>query len=161
MKNRKIYLAGGLFDAAERTRNIILAYCLEELGCEVILPQKADIMFRNQDGTPDIEKIVDYCKWEATNPGNIIVASIDGADADSGTSMEVGMALMSQCKIVLYRTDFRTDINKEIGFNAMFRGLPLVYLPCYITERNEMMDYYRNLARKIIEAIDTYYPEAA
>lgn len=149
-----IYLAGGLFNAGERLHNLFLAKHLKALGHVVILPQVEALKFF--DGNHfDIAGIVESCRQSCKNPQHIYIGSTDGADADSGTSVEYGIAITSTGRAIVYRTDFRTAEEKEVGVNAMFRvrGTTLVYHPCFFTDLCQVDDYYKELAQKIHEAI--------
>ena len=58
-------------------------------------------------------------------------------------------------KIITYRTDFRTSIENEVGINAMLnpKGATFIYHPCFVTELNEVDNYYKELASKITDVI--------
>lgn len=151
---KTIYLAGGLFNAGERLHNLMLEEQLVELGYEVVLPQREALKFWN-GSTFDIAGIVADCQGHATRHGTICVANSDGADADSGTCVEYGMAIVANGQAVVYRTDFRTAEEKELGVNAMLkaRGTQFVYEPCFFTELSEVEGYYAKLALHIHNAI--------
>jgi nucleoside 2-deoxyribosyltransferase len=150
----KLYLAGGLFNAGERLHALNLEKHLVDLGYEVILPQREALRFF-KDGLFDIRGIVDDCRKNAIDPTKTCVCSSDGADADSGTAIEFGMAITATGKAIVYRTDFRTALEKEVGVNAMFRANDSVFIyePCFFTELKEVDEYYKRLAAKIDEAI--------
>lgn len=154
MNREKVYLAGGLFNAGERLHNLYLEKHLRFLGYEVILPQREAVKFF-QDGSFDIEGIVEDCRNSCSKYENIYVGSVDGADADSGTAVEYGVAVSSTRRAIIYRTDFRTLFEKEVGINAMFgiRGTTFIYYPCFFTDLSEVDHYYQELAEKIHCAI--------
>ncbi len=164
-----IYLAGPLFCLADRHQNLLLAKELEELGYLVILPQKEAIKFF--DGTKfDVVGICEDCRSQSMSR-RVVVANIDGTDADSGTSMEVGMAhatamiakglLMARSVtlpippvVICFRTDFRTSMEHEVGYNAMFNlADKLIYKPAYVNSLEEIATFYKELAQEIDEAI--------
>lgn len=149
-----IYLAGGLFNAAERLHNLFLEKHLKELGYNVILPQREALKFFDI-GHFDVSGIVEDCKQSCTNHRHIFVGSADGADADSGTCVEYGMAIITTGKAIVYRTDFRTAEEKEIGVNAMLKakGTSFVYHPCFFTKLEQVEAYYKELSQKIHEVI--------
>ena len=98
----RLYLAGPLFTQAERAWNRLLADALAGAGHDVFLPQdevkaiatlEADAIFR-----------IDA---EGVRAAEAVVAILDGADADSGTSFECGLAFALGIPIVAVRTDFR------------------------------------------------------
>jgi nucleoside 2-deoxyribosyltransferase len=107
----RIYFAGPLFSAAERDWNAALAAELRGAGHEVFLPQE-------QEPGKDAPGIF------ATDVGGIdwadgVVAIMDGADPDSGTSWEVGYAYGKK-PIVLVRTDMRRNAGSGgSGYNPM------------------------------------------
>lgn len=154
MKTPTLYLAGGLFNVAERRRNLYIERHLKSLGHDVIVPQREALKQFN-DGVLDLEAVANNCMLAAMNRDNLFVGCIDGPDADSGTSVEFGMAIAATGKAVVYRTDFRTAPEREVGVNAMFkcRGAIYIYSPCYITELTQVSDFYCGLAFKIHEVV--------
>ena len=145
-----LYLAGGLFNAGERLHNLYLEKYLKLLGYKVILPQREALKFF--DGSLfDIKAIVADCKAKSCDKSNLYIGSIDGADANSGGSIEYGMAIISTGRAIIYRTDFRTALDRELGVNAMFgaEGTKFLYEPCFFTELEQVDDYYRGLASRI------------
>jgi nucleoside 2-deoxyribosyltransferase len=106
----RIYFAGPLFSAAERDWNATLAAALRGAGHDVFLPQE-------QEPGRDAAGIF------ATDVGGIdwadgVIAIVDGADPDSGTSWEVGYAYRKK-PIVLVRTDMRRTGSSGSGYNSM------------------------------------------
>ena len=105
----KLYLAGPLFSAAERSWNAEVAAALRGGGHEVFLPQeqKPDTdppgIFRTDVGGID---------W-----ADALVAIMDGPDPDSGTAWECGYAF-GRKPIVLVRTDIRQR-RGGASYNAM------------------------------------------
>jgi nucleoside 2-deoxyribosyltransferase len=154
-----IYLAGGLFNAGQRLHNLVLEKYLKELGHTVILPQRRALDY--WDGEKFSTKgIVADCARYCADPTVVYVGNIDGPDADDGTAVEYGIAIAKTGRAVIYRTDFRTAEDRELGINAMF-GMPgtkFLYPPCLFTELDEWEDYYRNLAGAIDGAIRTLRP---
>lgn len=101
----RVYLAGPLFTEAERTYNLVLRDLLEAHLFEVYLPQEvgdtSHTRCREENGTIFAQHL------RALEEIDIVVAVIDGADADSGTSWEMGFAYALNKSIVALRTDFR------------------------------------------------------
>lgn len=154
-----IYLAGPLFGIADRHHNLQLARELERLGYLVVLPQKEALKFFNEQSF-DLDGIKEDCKKQSME-NRVVVANIDGPDADSGTAVEVGIAVITALlssqnkpKVICVRTDFRTDIKKEIGINGMF-GLAdeIIYKPAYVNSAEDVVQFYVELAEKIDETI--------
>jgi nucleoside 2-deoxyribosyltransferase len=104
----KIYLAGPLFNTAERNFNSELATLLRDKGHEVWLPQEFEqsAMTSKQIFAKDVEGI----DW-----ANVIIANMDGPDPDSGTCWECGYAYRKK-PIIVFRTDFRAGyrIGREL-----------------------------------------------
>ena len=101
----RIYLAAPLFSEAERSFNAHVAALLERNLFEVYLPQaKGD----NSDiRDADEQKRLFAQNRAALEKSDIVVAIIDGADADSGTSWEMGYAFARKKSVIAMRTDFR------------------------------------------------------
>ncbi|WP_292522120.1 nucleoside 2-deoxyribosyltransferase [Methanoculleus sp.] len=101
----RVYLAGPLFSEAERTYNLVLRDILEAHLFDVYLPQEvgdtSHTRGREENGAIFAQHL------PAIRDADIVVAVIDGADADSGTSWEMGYAYALGKKVVALRTDFR------------------------------------------------------
>jgi nucleoside 2-deoxyribosyltransferase/predicted secreted protein len=101
----RVYLAAPLFSAAERSYNSALAELLRKNLFEVHLPQDSgdDSALR---GKNEHERLF-LLNREALERSDLVVAIIDGADADSGTSWEIGYAYARGIPVIALRTDFR------------------------------------------------------
>src|SRR5262245_45560221 len=109
----KIYLAGPLFTTAEREFNARLAQVLRAAGHEVFLPQEQEV--RDRPARAIFEKDLD-----GIDAAEVVVASMDGPDPDSGTSWECGYAYARKKPILLFRTDFRAaDELGKAAYNLM------------------------------------------
>jgi nucleoside 2-deoxyribosyltransferase len=102
----RLYFAGPLFSLPERAWNAEVVAALRAAGHEVFLPQEK-------------EPGLDAAGIFATDVGGIdwadgLVAIMDGADPDSGTSWEVGYAYGTAKPVVVVRTDFR-DLAGDAG----------------------------------------------
>jgi nucleoside 2-deoxyribosyltransferase len=171
-----VYLAGPLFNVGERRHNSELERslntCAEKQGItlKITSPQKTAInRLTSQTKGFDVRGIVADCIRDSANH-DVILCNLDGPDADSGTSVEYGIALgqavaarrlsdhvgaIKTPLIITYRTDFRTAHEKEVGVNAMLmaEGTKHVYIPCFATEEDEFNKFYDSLASQIIGAI--------
>ena len=97
-----LYLAGPLFTQAERSWNLRLAALLTEAGHSVFLPQAEVQAIETLDAETIFRVDVD-----GVRSADAVVAILDGADPDSGTSFECGLAFALGLPIVVVRTDFR------------------------------------------------------
>jgi len=95
----KIYLAGPLFTSAEQEFNRQLCFALQQAGHDVWLPQEHEP--RERTARAIFEEDVKGLDW-----AEVVVASMDGPDPDSGTCWECGYAFRKK-PIILYRADFR------------------------------------------------------
>jgi len=155
-----IYLAGPLFDIADQVHNLHFAQALRRLGYRIILPQiEAAKFFDGQ--RYDLKGIAKSCRTGVMF-SDIVVANIDGPDTDSGTALEVGLAIQTTVlfpaankpKVVCVRTDVRTSPKQELGINAMFLlASRIIYLPASIKSLKEARDFYKNLATEIDKEI--------
>lgn len=101
----RLYLAAPLFSDAEKRYNLIVEESLRSRFYSVYLPQEIgdDTAARGKDEHQSI-----FLRHrEALKECDAVVAIIDGADADSGTSWEMGYAYALGKPVVALRTDFR------------------------------------------------------
>ena len=130
----KIYLAGPLFTLAEIDFNLKLASKLVNKGFEVFLPQQ-------ECQGKDLNEIFTICV-SGLDSCDVILANVDGSDADSGTSWECGYAYAKNIPVVIYRTDIRVSGDMK-GFNAM-----IYFAAKHIIEGSE------NYFDKIVKALE-------
>jgi nucleoside 2-deoxyribosyltransferase len=137
----RIYLAGPLFTAAERSFNRRLRDLLEPYGHEVWLPQEHEPRTR---GARDIF-LMDV---EGLDSSDVVVANMDGPDPDSGTCWECGYAYKKK-PIVVYRTDFRKSGDTETSaYNLMLTESADV-----IVDSSHDFDDEGKIAAKLHEAL--------
>jgi nucleoside 2-deoxyribosyltransferase len=105
-----IYLAAPLFTKGEQDFNLSVYKYLTDSGYQVFLPQQE--CAQKQD-----KEIYQTC-LQGLKSAAIVVAILDGADADSGTCWECGYAVSQGIPVIAVRTDFR-DSGDTKGFNAM------------------------------------------
>jgi nucleoside 2-deoxyribosyltransferase len=110
MTQTQIYLAAPLFTQGEQDFNLRLYDYLIDRGYSVFLPQQECAQAQGED-------IYKTC-LQGLRSATIVVAILDGADADSGTCWECGYATSQGTPIVAVRTDFRVSGDTD-GFNAM------------------------------------------
>jgi nucleoside 2-deoxyribosyltransferase/predicted secreted protein len=106
-----VYLAAPLFSEPERAYNLLVAGELRNNFFDVYLPQEAgdDSDTRNKE-----EQVRIFSEnLRALKNADIIVAIIDGADADSGTAWEMGYAYALGKQVIALRTDFRRSGRHE------------------------------------------------
>jgi nucleoside 2-deoxyribosyltransferase len=113
---RSVYLAGPLFSLAERDFNRRLADALLgfDASLQIILPQERSLtLLPLPNGLAlayqDCVDMIHQC--------DVVVAILDGADADSGTCVELGIAHGYGKPIIGVRTDFRGL--EDRGLNLM------------------------------------------
>ena len=101
----RVYLAAPLFSQAERAYNATLTTLLEKNLFDVYLPQEAG---DDSDTRDESEQHRLFQKNLAVlERSDIVVAIIEGADADSGTAWEMGYAYARGIPVIALRTDFR------------------------------------------------------
>jgi nucleoside 2-deoxyribosyltransferase len=158
VKKIRLYLAGGVFNAAQRLHNIFLETHLvsaaERMGidCQIVSPQKESLKHL-KDGVFNLEAMAEECADYCASRKFIIVCCLDGGTSDDGASVEYGIAIASTGRAITYRTDIRTAPKKELGINAMF-GLDKtkrILKPCFFTKPEETELYYQSLAEEILK----------
>ena len=146
----KIYLAAPLFSQVQRQYNRALARKLEQAlpRCEVVLPQdfRTGPAQASYNDRREMETLYQRCV-EEVDAADIVLALLDGADADSGTAFEVGYARGRGKPVLGVRTDFRQLQIK--GLNIMLaEGCSDIL--CHFSF-NEKTD---DLVTKIVERIE-------
>jgi nucleoside 2-deoxyribosyltransferase/predicted secreted protein len=101
----RLYLAAPLFSAAERHYNCHLAELLRNNFFDVYLPQDTGDDSHTRDRSA--HQVLFEQHLAALAATDLVVAVIDGADADSGTAWEIGYAYAKGIPVVAIRTDFR------------------------------------------------------
>ncbi len=101
----RVYLAAPLFSAAERSFNEALASFLRARHLRVFVPQEQGDDCAARD--PASIRLLFDRLVAALDASDLVVAVIDGADADSGVAWEMGYAYAHGVPVVALRTDFR------------------------------------------------------
>jgi nucleoside 2-deoxyribosyltransferase len=101
-----IYFAGPLFTQAEWRWNSDLAARLRAKSFTVILPQQIALDVLSETNAFDPDAIYQR-NIEAMDRAHVIIAILDGADPDSGTSWECGYAHKAKKPVIGIRTDLR------------------------------------------------------
>ncbi len=101
----RIYLAAPLFSEAERSYNTAIAELLRAHYYEVALPQDAGDDHAVRDKKEHV-RIYNHNK-RAIRDADILVAIIDGADADSGTAWEMGYAAALKKTVIATQDGFQ------------------------------------------------------
>lgn len=143
--NVKIYLAGPLFTLAERQFNEALALAIQKLAkdIEVILPQ---VETEKMSGKPDfVEKAFRFC-LKSIDECDAVMGVLDGADADSGTCIELGYAYARNKPIIGMRTDFR--LSEDRGLNLMVPNICTWFI-----KKSSMTANIDKIAKMIINAL--------
>lgn len=151
----RLYFAGPLFTQGERAWNRQVAAALEEAGHSVFLPQNAvqaletlaaDTIFRiDIDGVRSAEALV---------------AILDGADADSGTCFECGLAYALGIPIIAVRTDFRAGGDGLPGQALSTINLMLSQAASSIVHVPDPGFGAEAVAAALVRALDTLPPPA-
>jgi nucleoside 2-deoxyribosyltransferase/predicted secreted protein len=127
----RIYLAAPLFSEAERLYNLSIATALGKHSFNVHIPQDIgdSSAQRDQGGNTSIFE-ENLCALQGSD---IVVAIIDGADADSGTAWEMGYAKALGKRVIALRTDFR-HVGRHEHVNLMLEQSSTV-----VSSRDELM----------------------
>jgi nucleoside 2-deoxyribosyltransferase len=127
----RIYLAAPLFSEGERSYNTAIAELLRSHYFEVVLPQDTGDNHAVRDRQEHVR--IFNCNRRAIRDADIIIAIMDGADADSGTAWEMGYAAALKKPVIALRTDFRMTGSHE-RVNLMLEQSSRV-----VTDKNELL----------------------
>lgn len=118
-KTKRVYFAGPLFTQGEWQWNLGVATALRAKGLEVFLPQEAVEGMLAGTEAFNADAIYNRNKDEIDR-ADIVVAILDQADPDSGTSWECGYATKAGKPVIGVRTDIRkTGDGPSEGVNIM------------------------------------------
>jgi nucleoside 2-deoxyribosyltransferase len=134
---KRLYFAGPLFTQAEWLWNQQLAKRLEELGFEVVLPQRrAEAMLYGKEPF-DPNTLFRENVFEIER-ADMVLAVLDQADADSGTSWECGYAYKCKRPIIGLRTDIRKSGDDPLGVNLMLAQACAYFLTVPFNKRDDL-----------------------
>lgn len=147
----RIYFAAPLFTQAERLWNRKLADSLIAAGHSVFLPQEeirclecleADAVFQL-----DVNGI---------RAADLVLAVLDGADPDSGTCFECGLAYALKLPILVVRTDFRAGGDALPGQRLAPVNLMLSQAASQIVHLAEPAESFSKLVDLILNALASF-----
>jgi nucleoside 2-deoxyribosyltransferase len=149
----KIYFAGPLFTAPERTWNAEVTAALRAAGHEVFLPQEQE---PGKDGPGIFVTDVSGIDW-----ADGLVAIMDGPDPESGTSWEVGYAFGRRKPIVLVRTDSPVLAGNAGDYNPMLTQAATIRIDLPVGSTTEVIAAILDALPRIEAAQATGSVEAA
>ncbi|MFC6948653.1 nucleoside 2-deoxyribosyltransferase [Paraburkholderia dipogonis] len=130
----RVYCAGPLFNAAERTEMDSIAATLEAAGLTTFLPHRDGLEFAKLK--PELEKlgasveeaadmldraIFSLDTYQLLRRCDVVVANLNGRVADEGTVVEASVAWHAGKPLVLFKADARSMLSGSD--NPMLTGL--------------------------------------
>jgi nucleoside 2-deoxyribosyltransferase/predicted secreted protein len=140
----RVYLAAPLFSEGERMYNRLVRDQLVRAGQHVHLPQEIGDDFSSRD--LGITRVIFSENLNVLRDSDLVVAVIDGADADSGTAWEVGYAYACGIPVVALRTDFRS-VGVDERVNLMLEQSVVVV----VTDRKDLVSHLSSPLRLFSE----------
>jgi nucleoside 2-deoxyribosyltransferase len=144
----RLYVAGPLFTQAERAWNERLAAALVDAGHEVFLPQTEVKAITSLDADTIFRVDID-----GVRSAEAVVAVLDGADPDSGTCFECGLAYALGIPIVAVRTDFRAGGDALPGQKLATINLMLAQAAARVVNLPDPGSEFQALASAVVEAL--------
>jgi nucleoside 2-deoxyribosyltransferase len=151
----RLYVAGPLFTQAERAWNERLADALTSAGHKVFLPQTEVKAITSLDADVIFQVDVD-----GVRSAQAVVAILDGADPDSGTCFECGIAYALGIPIVAVRTDFRAGGDALPGQKLASINLMLSQAAVVIVNMPDPGVTFETLAAAVVAALKDLPPQA-
>jgi nucleoside 2-deoxyribosyltransferase len=133
----RVYFAAPLFTSAEQDWNAALVDALRGAGHEVFAPQEQE---QGADGAEIFARDIAGIGW-----ADCLLAVVDGADPDAGTSWEVGYAYQKK-PIVLVRTDMRRTGSGGWDYNSMLSESATIRIDAVTASRDQ-------IARDVLDAL--------
>lgn len=145
----RLYLAGPIFTPREREHLAFLAKHLRKRGHDVFVPlELASPPLR--PGSPRARGRTFGANVRELEQAEAVVAVLDGADADSGTAFEVGMAYARCTPVIGVRTDYRTLGNEGVVNLMLERGCTVLLRAPTDDRRHLVRDLERALAKPLL-----------
>ncbi len=144
----KIYLGAPVFSQIERQYNRRLAekLCNSLPRAEIVLPQDFRVRGASFNDRRSLKNLFAKC-MQALHEADLVIALLDGADADSGVAFEVGFARALGKPVLGVRTDYRQL--QEKGLNVML-AFGCTDVLCHLSF-NESLD---DLVERIVEHVE-------
>ena len=120
---KRIYLAGPMFNQAEKDFNLKITKLLEEFGYQVFLPQRDGIEGALLEGKTDEElvEIIFPLDVDEVTKADIIFMNLDGRVPDEGACVELGLAYAMGKRCYGFKTDTRS-VEHVMDLNPMISG---------------------------------------
>jgi nucleoside 2-deoxyribosyltransferase len=151
----RLYVAGPLFTQAERAWNERLAAVLATAGHDVFLPQTEVKAIASLDADTIFRVDVD-----GVRSAEAVVAVLDGADPDSGTCFECGLAYALGIPIVALRTDFRAGGDALPGQKLATINLMLAQASTRVVNLPDPATDFATMASAVIAALEGLPPSS-
>ena len=120
---KKVYLAGPLFNKAEKDFNLQVCKVLEDAGYNVFLPQRDGIesaLVENMTGDEKAKKIF-HEDTKAIYESDVLLMVLDGRVPDDGACVELGIAYALKKPCYGIKSDTRC-IESDLDINPMLTG---------------------------------------
>ena len=120
---KKVYLAGPLFNQAEKDFNLEITKVLEDCGYQVFLPQRDGIEAAQLEGTSEDEMIEMIFSLDEgkVKESDILFMNLDGRVPDEGACVELGIAYANGKRCYGFKTDTRS-VELGLDLNPMISG---------------------------------------
>ena len=120
---KKVYMAGPMFNQAEKDFNLKITNLLEEYGYQVFLPQRDGIEAALLEGKTEEELTQMIFELDAgeVKKADIVFMNIDGRVPDEGASVELGIAYGIGKRCYGFKTDTRA-VEFGLEMNPMISG---------------------------------------
>lgn len=126
----RLYCAGPIFTQPQRAWLRRLGERLRKDGHDAFVPAEVEEDFHDTRGASKMRDEAFQANVAKLAAAQLVVACLDGADADSGTSWEVGFAFARRIPVLGYRFDYRTQ-GREGTTNLMLEqaAAQLLWIP--------------------------------
>jgi nucleoside 2-deoxyribosyltransferase len=128
----KAYIAGPLFNDAEKAHNLKVDALVQSLGIQTYLPQRdgGESIRMIREGQPPerVRRQLFDLDVSEVRACDLFICILDGRVPDEGTCVELGMAYILEKECIGYQTDsrrFALDYNNLMVENALNGGIAL------------------------------------
>lgn len=129
---KKVYLAGPMFNQAEKDFNLKITKLLEQNGYQVFLPQRDGIEAALLQGKTEEEliKMIFELDVGEVKKADIIFMNLDGRVPDEGACVELGIAYGVGKRCYGFKTDTRS-VELGLDLNPMISGCMIKIFKSY------------------------------
>ena len=147
----RTYFAAPLFNQQERLWNRRFSEVLREVMPELDITLPQDFRVNNRYNDPEHYGDIFRLCVENMRNARLVVAILDGADADSGVAFECGVAYSLGKPVIGVRTDYREGAERGVNIMLANGCTHIVREFAFLENPRQLAEHVARRIRKILE----------